>query len=116
MSFRANRLERSVDNYLARPALVTGAARGIGRATAVAFAREGADVMGIDIAGPVSATLEVVPATPVELADTGRLLEAAGARWTDIEEKVLEKLATSDKATIVSEPQTDGKMRITSGS
>ena len=34
-------------------AVVTGAARGIGRATAVAFAREGADVAGIDICGPV---------------------------------------------------------------
>ena len=42
-----------------KAAIVTGAARGIGRATAVAFAREGADVMGIDIAGPVSSTLEV---------------------------------------------------------
>ena len=47
-----------------KAAIVTGAARGIGRATAVAFAREGADVMGIDIAGPVSSTLEVAPATP----------------------------------------------------
>jgi NAD(P)-dependent dehydrogenase (short-subunit alcohol dehydrogenase family) len=37
--------------------------------------------MGIDIAGPVSSTLEVVPATPEELAETGRLVEAAGARW-----------------------------------
>jgi NAD(P)-dependent dehydrogenase (short-subunit alcohol dehydrogenase family) len=42
---------------------VAGAARGIGRAIAVAFAREGADVMGLDIAGPVSSTLEVLPAT-----------------------------------------------------
>src|ERR1700747_465645 len=64
-----------------KAAIVTGAARGIGRATAVAFAREGADVMGIDIAGPVSSTLEVAPATPEELAETGRLVEAAGARW-----------------------------------
>jgi len=62
-------------------AIVTGAARGIGRAAAVAFAREGADVMGIDIAGPVSATLEVVPATPEDLAETGRRVEAAGVRW-----------------------------------
>jgi hypothetical protein len=31
-------------------------------------------------------------------------------------EKVLEKLATSDKATIVIERQSDGKMRVTSGS
>ena len=40
-----------------KAAIVTGAARGIGRAVAVAFAREGADVMGILTAGPVSATL-----------------------------------------------------------
>ena len=66
-----------------KAAIVTGAARGIGRATAVAFAREGADVMGIDIAGPVSSTLEVVPATADELAETGRLVEAAGARWCE---------------------------------
>jgi NAD(P)-dependent dehydrogenase (short-subunit alcohol dehydrogenase family) len=62
-------------------AIITGAARGIGRATAVAFAREGADVMGIDIAGPVSATLDVAPADADELAETGRLVVAAGARW-----------------------------------
>lgn len=39
---------------LGKAAIVTGAARGIGRAAAVAFAGEGAAVMGIDIAGPVS--------------------------------------------------------------
>jgi NAD(P)-dependent dehydrogenase (short-subunit alcohol dehydrogenase family) len=61
--------------------IITGAARGIGRATAVAFAREGAAVMGIDIAGPVSATLEVSPATKDELDQTGQLVEAAGGTW-----------------------------------
>lgn len=66
-----------------KAAIITGAARGIGRATAVAFAREGASVMGIDIAGPVSATLDVAPATPAELAETGRLVEAAGGRWRE---------------------------------
>src|SRR5271169_4246010 len=66
-----------------KAAVVTGAARGIGRATAVAFAREGADVMGIDIVGPVSPTLEVAPATPVDLAETGRMVEAAGTRWLE---------------------------------
>jgi hypothetical protein len=35
---------------------------------------------------------------------------------TDIEEKVLEKLTTSDKVAIVVERQSDGKMRVTSGS
>jgi NAD(P)-dependent dehydrogenase (short-subunit alcohol dehydrogenase family) len=72
-----------VGRLLGKAAIVTGAARGIGRATAVAFAREGADVMGIDIAGPVSSTLEVVPATGDELAETGRLVEAAGTRWCE---------------------------------
>jgi len=35
---------------------------------------------------------------------------------TDRHEKVLEKLATGDKPTIVIECQPDGKMRVTSGS
>ncbi|SDT28545.1 mycofactocin-coupled SDR family oxidoreductase [Bradyrhizobium canariense] len=62
-------------------AIITGAARGIGRATAVAFAREGAAVMGIDIAGPVSSALEVAPASADELDETGRLVDAAGGKW-----------------------------------
>ena len=66
-----------------KAAIITGAARGIGRATAVAFAREGADVMGMDIAGPVSRTLEVVPATGDELTETGRLVKTAGVRWCE---------------------------------
>ena len=62
-------------------AIITGAARGIGRATAVAFAREGAAIMGIDIAGPVSSALEVEPATADELDETGRLVDAVGSKW-----------------------------------
>lgn len=62
-------------------AIVTGAARGIGRATAVAFAHEGADVVGFDIAGPVSATLDVTPATLADLAETGHLVQDAGVLW-----------------------------------
>jgi NAD(P)-dependent dehydrogenase (short-subunit alcohol dehydrogenase family) len=62
-------------------AIITGAARGIGRATAVAFAHVGAAVVGIDIAGPVSNTLEVEPATPADLDKTGCLVEEAGGKW-----------------------------------
>ena len=82
-------------------AIVTGAARGIGRATAVAFAREGADVMGIDVAGPVSASLEVEPATPEELAETGRLVRKAGGRWQEarLDQRDLAALRAAAEAT-----------------
>jgi len=40
---------RTGRDLVGKVAVVTGAARGIGRATAVAFARGGADVVGIDI-------------------------------------------------------------------
>src|SRR5271163_2868121 len=84
-----------------KAAIVTGAARGIGRATAVAFAREGADVMGIDVAGPVSATLEVEPATPEELTETGRLVREAGARWQEarLDQRDLAALRAAAEAT-----------------
>lgn len=74
----------SNDALKGKVAVVTGAARGIGRAAAVALAEAGADVVGIDIAGTVSPTLEVVPATPADLKETGRLVENAGSRWLAI--------------------------------
>ncbi|MEU7763044.1 hypothetical protein [Micromonospora aurantiaca (nom. illeg.)] len=65
-----------------RVAVVTGAARGIGRAAAVALAEAGADVAGMDIAGPVSPILDLPPAGPEDLAETGWRVTAAGARWS----------------------------------
>ncbi len=62
-------------------AVITGAARGIGRATAVAFAREGADVIGVDICATVDPRSGVAPSTPEDLEETGRLVGAAGRRW-----------------------------------
>ena len=64
--------------------MVTGAARGIGRATAIAFAREGANIVGIDISGPVDTRSGVEAATPDELKETGQLIQAAGGRWVGI--------------------------------
>ncbi len=65
-------------------AVVTGAARGIGRATAIAFAREGANIVGIDISAPVDVRSGVEAASPDELKETGQLVQAAGGRWLGI--------------------------------
>ena len=62
-------------------AVVTGAARGIGRAAACALSSAGADVAGIDIAGPVSPILDFKPATVEDLRQTGEMVQAAGGRW-----------------------------------
>lgn len=68
----------------ARVVLITGAARGIGRATAVAFARAGYRVAGVDIAGLASSAMDYEPATPEDLARTGALVEEAGAEWLPV--------------------------------
>jgi len=69
-------------------AFVTGAARGQGRAHAVRLAREGADVIVSDICAPVSESIPYAAATPEDLRETARLVEAEGrkvlAREVDI--------------------------------
>jgi NAD(P)-dependent dehydrogenase (short-subunit alcohol dehydrogenase family) len=62
-------------------AVITGAARGIGRGTAVAFAREGVSVVGIDICAPVYPPSGGMPASKEDLDETGRRVESAGSRW-----------------------------------
>lgn len=61
-----------------RVAFVTGAARGQERAYAVRLAREGADVVVSDICAPVSDSVPYAAATPEDLAETVRLVEAEG--------------------------------------
>jgi NAD(P)-dependent dehydrogenase (short-subunit alcohol dehydrogenase family) len=61
-------------------AVITGAARGIGRAIAVEMAANGADVVAVDIAGKVSPASNAVPATPEELDETVRLIKSFGRR------------------------------------
>lgn len=58
-------------------ALVTGAARGIGRAQAVRFAQEGADIVALDVCGPVDTVL-IPPSTPADLDTTASLVSGAG--------------------------------------
>ncbi|GFG96138.1 mycofactocin-coupled SDR family oxidoreductase [Mycobacterium timonense] len=60
-------------------ALVTGAARGIGRAQAVRFAQEGADIVALDVCGPVD-TVAIPPSTPADLDTTAALVSEAGGR------------------------------------
>jgi (+)-trans-carveol dehydrogenase len=60
-------------------ALITGAARGQGRSHAVRLAEEGADIIALDICGPVGANV-AKPSTPEDLAETERLVKALGRR------------------------------------
>ena len=61
-------------------AFITGAARGQGRAHAVRMANEGADIIAVDIAGKLPDCVPYNPATPEDLAETVRLVEATGRR------------------------------------
>jgi SDR family mycofactocin-dependent oxidoreductase len=72
-------------------ALITGAARGQGRSHAVTLAREGADIIALDICGPIESITGYPPATPADLAQTARLVQEAGrrvvARQVDVRER-----------------------------
>ena len=65
-------------------AVVTGSARGIGRAIAVEFAANGADVVCIDICGFVSTASNAKPATPADLDETVRQIHGYGRKCEGI--------------------------------
>ena len=77
-------------------AMVTGAARGIGRAICVALAAAGADVLGLDIAAEVSPSLVYAAATPDELAETGKMVEKLGRKWIGVKGDVRDFQAQKD--------------------
>ena len=61
-------------------AFITGAARGQGRSHAVRLAEEGADIIAVDICGPVE-TIDLYPsATAEDMAETVAAVESTGRR------------------------------------
>ncbi|OPX06416.1 MULTISPECIES: mycofactocin-coupled SDR family oxidoreductase [Mycobacteriaceae] len=83
-----------------RVAFVTGAARGQGRAHAVRLASEGADIVAVDVCGPVSDTITYPAATSEELAETASAVEATGrkvlAREVDIRDLAAQQQLVAD--------------------
>jgi SDR family mycofactocin-dependent oxidoreductase len=63
-----------------RVAFITGAARGQGRAHAVRMAREGADIIAIDLADKLPPCAPYPSSTQDDLDETARLVEATGRR------------------------------------
>lgn len=84
-----------------RVAVVTGAARGIGREAAVALAERGAAIAGVDIAGPVSKILDYPPATPGDLRETGARVQVAGGRWLAVTADQRDISAIRDAAALI---------------
>ncbi|MBM7806430.1 SDR family mycofactocin-dependent oxidoreductase [Geodermatophilus bullaregiensis] len=61
-------------------AFITGAARSQGRSHALRLAQEGADVIAVDLCGPVESISMYPPATEEDLAETVRQVEALDRR------------------------------------
>jgi SDR family mycofactocin-dependent oxidoreductase len=61
-------------------AFITGAARGQGRAHALRLASEGADILALDLAGPLPQGVPYESSTPDDLAETAKAVESLDRR------------------------------------
>ncbi len=81
-------------------AFITGAARSQGRSHAIRLAQEGADIIAVDIAGPVESVTAYPPATEEDLAETVNEVEALDrrivARKADVRDSQALKQALDD--------------------
>lgn len=78
-------------------ALITGAARGQGRAHALRLAAEGADIVAIDICDQIDSNPYPL-ATEEDLAETARLVESAGRACVAVKADVRERPALAAAA------------------
>jgi NAD(P)-dependent dehydrogenase (short-subunit alcohol dehydrogenase family) len=65
-------------------AVITGAARGIGRSIAVDMAANGADVVGLDICAKITPEQAYAVATKADLEETGRLVRQHGRQFMEV--------------------------------
>jgi len=68
-------------------AFITGAARGQGRSHAIRLAQEGADIIAVDICGPVDGVMYPMPG-PADLAETVKEVEALDRRIVAVQADV----------------------------
>ena len=84
-------------------AFITGAARGQGRSHAIRLAEEGADIIAVDIAGPVPSVSAYPLATEEDLAETASQVEALDrrivARKADVRDAAALRAALDDGVT-----------------
>jgi len=81
-------------------AFITGAARSQGRSHALRLAQEGADIIAVDLAGPIDSIRMYPPATEEDLAETVRQVEALDRRIiatkADVRDSAALKAAVDD--------------------
>ncbi|MCR8492667.1 mycofactocin-coupled SDR family oxidoreductase [Brucella anthropi] len=79
--------ETTPSRFAGKVAVITGVARGMGRAHAVLLASNGATIVGCDILEPID-TLDYPLSTQADMDETARLVEEAGGRFVGIKADV----------------------------